>query len=964
MSASMTETLTALATFPLGLTLGIVGVALAMRFGVVWGFVDEPGPRKVHRRSVPRTGGVGIVVATVLATGIIFSLAGTGPGTVWTWLGLALVLLIVHAVGLLDDAVSLPGHYKLIALISVGMAACGIGIRFDTLSLDPSGTADASLGLPGWGLTIAWICGVTVAVAFSDGLDGLAGGIGFIVAGTVAFVALSTAQFDIAVAAIALAGGLAGFLYFNGPWGRSGRVFMGDGGSMFLGVALACLPIMLNGREGVGTMRAVVVPAAALGIPILDAALTLIRRKVLQRRSLFAAEDGHVHHRLLAIGLSQRHAVMVIWTVTAAAAALALVAAEFGNGWGTLSILAPLLGLLFLFLFRTAGSVRGRETIAMIRRHRAAGRRGKSYRKAFEEAQLRLSKAGDFGEWWRETCHAAEALDFASLELVASRRDGTPYEIEWTNESEDIVERLGDATTVSITLEIPQRRVGQSSPLKLCVHVFVHPSSGNRSEDPETRPVADLELAGHRITHFNRLLTEHGLATIDHPDRARLAKAHKRRQAAQVPVDGVPETKEQAEQMEGVPTVALVHDFLYTRGGAERVLEQILEVFPHADVFSVIDFVPENERSWLHGKRATTTFIQNLPLARYKHRAYLPLMPLAIEQLDVSGYDVVLSSSYCVAKGVICRPDQLHVSYCHSPVRYAWDLQHQYLAESGLSRTDRRLGPVKMLKSAFARGVLHYIRNWDARSSTGVDVFLTNSDFVGRRIEKAYRRHSTTVYPPVDVSAFTSFAEKQDYFFTSSRMVPYKKMALIAEAFTQTPERRLVIGGDGPDMDKVKAVAGPNVRVVGHLKHEEFVHYMQRARAFVFAAEEDFGIVPVEAMACGTPVITYGRGGATETVIDGVTGVHFKEQTVESLLEAVDRFVKLEAAGTFEADAISRHAHQFGERRFREELHDLVLSHWTTRSGVPAGSSAQPAEQSVADEDAETVEEVRSDRQA
>ncbi|MEM7808841.1 MAG: glycosyltransferase, partial [Planctomycetota bacterium] len=780
----------------------------------------------------------------------------------------------------------------------------------------------------------------------------LAGGVGFIVAAFVAFVAVAAQEYDVAIAALAFAGALAGFLYFNGPWGTSGRVFMGDGGSMFLGVAVASLPLVLNSREGVGTMRAVVVPAAAMGVPILDAGLTLIRRRVLQRRSLFAAEDGHVHHRLLAIGLSQKHAVFVIWGVSFLAGAIALVAAHFGDGWATLSILFPLLALLFLFLFRTAGSVRGRETISMIRRHRAAGRRGKGYRKAFEEAQLRLAKAADFGEWWRETCHAAELLDFASLKLSSSKRDGSPYEIAWTNESETLDERLIDATTVSVSLEVPQRRLGDGSPLSLCVEVYVHPSNSPLDLEPETRPVADLELAGHRITYFNRLLTEHGLATLDNEDRARLAKAHKRRLASSPSADGGASTNGQSEARDGAPSVAIVHDFLYTRGGAERVLEQMLQVFPHADLFSVIDFVPENERSWMRDKRATTTFIQRLPLAKYKHRAYLPLMPMAIEQLDVSGYDVVLSSSYCVAKGVICRPDQLHVSYCHSPVRYAWDMQHQYLAESGLAYAGRRRGPIKLLKNAVARSVLHYIRQWDFRSAAGVDVFLSNSDFVGRRIEKAYRRPSTTVYPPVDISAFKSHADKQDYYFTSSRMVPYKRMPLIAEAFTQTPERRLVIGGDGPDMEKVKAVAGPNVRVVGHQKHEELVHYMQRAKAFVFAAEEDFGIVPVEAMACGTPVITYGRGGATETVIDGVTGVHFDRQTPDSLLEAVERFELLDNEGRFNAEAITRHAQQFGEKRFREELNDLVLSHWKTRTGAVEEAGVEEGEMADVKDDA------------
>ncbi len=929
----MTLQLLLLATPVVSLLVGIVFVLVAIRVGSGWGIVDEPGPRKVHHKSVPRTGGIGISLTTLLVSGGVLAAASVVTPIAWTpWIGLTVMLVVMTAVGVFDDAVSLPGLYKLAGLIGVSVAGFGFGIVIDTVNFDPGGTTSLGMGLLGYPLTIAWICVVAVAIAFSDGLDGLAGGVGLIVSLTIAAVATLSKQYDITLVALALSGALGGFLYFNGPWGGAARVFMGDGGSMFLGVALATLPIILNGREGVGTMRAMIVPAAALGVPILDAVFTLIRRRFLQRRSLFAAEDGHVHHRLLAIGLSTRHAVLAIWGVTAAAACMALFAASFGKGWATLTILVPLLVLLWMFLFRTAGSVRGRETIAAVRRHRASGRRGKTYRRAFEEAQLRLAKTGNFEEWWKEICHAGELLHFASLDLRGSRRDGDGYEISWVGSEDDRAdEETGD--TLDVTLDVPQRRTGSDSPLKLHARIFV-----KRSQD--ARGFADLESAGHRVTFFNRLLTEHGLATLDDEDRTRLAKAHRLRQALRprAPADTL-DTPPMPERDDGLPTVAIVHDFLYTRGGAEKVLEEMLEIFPHADLFSVIDFVPPGERSWLRDKPVTTTFIQNLPLAGIKHRAYLPLMPLAIEQLDVGGYDVVLSSSYCVAKGIICRPDQLHVSYCHSPVRYAWDLQHQYLRESGLSKTNRRRGPIKLLKNALARSILHYIRGWDFRSAAGVDVFLSNSDFVGRRIEKAYRRTSTTVYPPVDVSAFTLCDEKQSYYYTSSRHVPYKRMPMIVEAFSRTPDRRLVIGGDGPDFEKVKALAGPNVRVVGHQKHEEHIHYMQRAKAFVFAAEEDFGIVPVEAMACGTPVIAYGRGGTTETVVDGVTGVHFKRQTCESLLEAVERFEALDAEGVWDPDQISRHAHQFGAARFREELRDIVLSHWSLRTGRSDGAS-------------------------
>ena len=356
------------------------------------------------------------------------------------------------------------------------------------------------------------------------------------------------------------------------------------------------------------------------------------------------------------------------------------------------------------------------------------------------------------------------------------------------------------------------------------------------------------------------------------------------------------------------PRIAIVHDFLYTYGGAERVLEEMLHVYPHADLFSLFDFVPEADRGFLGGRPVTTSFIQRLPKARTHHRHYLPLMPLAVEQLDVSDYDIVLSSSYVAAKGVLTRPDQLHVCYCHSPVRFAWDLQHQYLREQGLTRG---------IKSMMARMILHYLRTWDTRTANGVDVFLSNSDFVGRRIRRVYRRESTTVYPPVDLNKFTPGEEKADFYFTASRLVPYKKVDLIAEAFAKMPERRLIIAGDGPMMDRVREKAGPNVRIVGYQSDEDLLRYMRLARAFVFAAEEDFGIVPVEAQACGTPVIAFGRGGAAETVVAGETGVFFEEQTPESLIEAVERF---EAHGEWDPAEIRRHVERFSPGRFHEEL--------------------------------------------
>ncbi|MEH6936120.1 glycosyltransferase family 4 protein [Bacillus sp. JJ783] len=363
--------------------------------------------------------------------------------------------------------------------------------------------------------------------------------------------------------------------------------------------------------------------------------------------------------------------------------------------------------------------------------------------------------------------------------------------------------------------------------------------------------------------------------------------------------------------------IAIVHDWLVTYAGAEKVLEQMLEVFPEADLFSLVDFLDEKERGFIKNKEVSTTFVQKLPFAKKKYRNYLPLMPLAIEQLDLSKYDVILSSSHAVAKGVLTGPDQLHISYVHSPIRYAWDLQHQYLKEAKLE---------KGLKGLLTKSILHKIRNWDYRTANGVDYFVGNSKFIGRRIWKVYRRESDVIYPPVDISAFTLHEQKEDFYITASRMVPYKKIDLIVEAFSNMPDKKLIVIGDGPDFEKVKAKAKSNVQLLGYQSFEVLKSHMQRAKAFVFAAEEDFGITPVEAQACGTPVITYGKGGATETVLDlnheKPTGLFFKEQTIESIVEKVKEFEQ--SYDKFTPSNCRENAIRFSPERFREEIRSIV----------------------------------------
>lgn len=361
---------------------------------------------------------------------------------------------------------------------------------------------------------------------------------------------------------------------------------------------------------------------------------------------------------------------------------------------------------------------------------------------------------------------------------------------------------------------------------------------------------------------------------------------------------------------------AIVCEWLVTYAGSEKVLEQLINCFPQADLFCVCDFLSEQDRAFLQGKKPVTTFIQQLPFAKKKYRSYLPLMPLAIEQLDVSGYDLVISSSHAVAKGILTGPDQVHICYVYSPMRYAWDLQHQYLQEAGL---------LHGLKSWFARIILHYMRLWDCRTANGVDYFIADSKFIARRIKKVYGREAEVIYPPVDVEAFGYCEDKEDYYLTASRLVPYKRVKLIVEAFNELPDKKLVVIGDGPDFRKIKAVAGENISILGYQPDEVLKKYMQHAKAFVFAAEEDFGITPVEAQACGTPVIAYGRGGALETVRgyggEGATGIFFGEQSVESIKEAVASFEQARISGR----ACRKNAERFGVQAFQYGIRSYCM---------------------------------------
>ncbi len=330
-------------------------------------------------------------------------------------------------------------------------------------------------------------------------------------------------------------------------------------------------------------------------------------------------------------------------------------------------------------------------------------------------------------------------------------------------------------------------------------------------------------------------------------------------------------------------------------------------------------------------------------------------MPIAMEQIDLSAYDVVISNSHAVAKGVIVGPDQLHICYCYTPMRYAWDLQHQYLREQKITG----------LRGALARWLLHRIRIWDVRTANGVDHFIACSHYIKRRIWRVYRRESTVIYPGVDTRYFEiGSGPKKEYYITASRLVPYKKVGLIVEAFAQMPDRRLIVIGDGPQLKAIAKKATSNIKVLGFQPDSILLEHLQCAKAYIFAAEEDFGISPLEAQACGTPVLAFGKGGACETVIDGKTGLLFGEQSAASIRSCVERF---EAnSDIFDQIELRRHAELFSVDRFQKAFRLLVEDQWAAHCdkarSVPRQDSI--ASSVLASHPSESFEPSRRDRVA
>lgn len=360
---------------------------------------------------------------------------------------------------------------------------------------------------------------------------------------------------------------------------------------------------------------------------------------------------------------------------------------------------------------------------------------------------------------------------------------------------------------------------------------------------------------------------------------------------------------------------ALIYDwFAEVSGGGEKAFEAIYNLFP-SPIYTLLQ-TPSNikERSF-SGEKIFSSFIQRMPRSFKYYRHYLPFYPLAIEQFDLSSYDLILSCSHCVAKGILTHADQIHLCYCYTPMRYAWDLTHQYLQDQ------------KGWKGKMARFILHYLRLWDVQSAGRVDAFCAISRHVAKRIQKTYGREAAVIYPPVNTDFFEMRSLKDDFYVAASRMVPYKKMDLIVEAFSKMPERKLIVIGDGPDFEKVKANASKNIEILGNQSDVQLRDYLQRAKALIFAPIEDFGILPVEAQACGTPVIAFGKGASLETVKGDVTGLFFGEQTPESIIEAVKRFERLE----FDPSVIREHAVTFNPQRFSREFSAWVREECTKR---------------------------------
>ena len=360
---------------------------------------------------------------------------------------------------------------------------------------------------------------------------------------------------------------------------------------------------------------------------------------------------------------------------------------------------------------------------------------------------------------------------------------------------------------------------------------------------------------------------------------------------------------------------AIVHDWLVNYGGAESVIEQMLLLYPDADIYTLV--YDEKKMGKIFPKeKVHTSSLQKIPMAEKLYTKFLSLMPKAFEEFDLTGYDLVIASSSCCAKGVITSPTTPFIAYIHSPMRYAWDLYYDYLKNSG------------RLTKFFMKRWMPDIRKWDYISSQRIDTLVANSSYIARRIKKFWNRDAAVVYPPVDTDRLSVSDEAAgDYFVVFSRFVPYKRIDLAISACARL-NKKLIVIGSGSQEKELKLLAdsckNADIKFTGRISDSEVKAYLQKCRALIFCAEEDFGIIPVEAQACGRPIIAFGKGGALETVVNEKTGVFFEEQSVESLVKAIEKFEKLDKENTFNPKKIREHAEKFSAENFRKNLSEQI----------------------------------------
>ncbi|UOF91471.1 glycosyltransferase [Fodinisporobacter ferrooxydans] len=363
--------------------------------------------------------------------------------------------------------------------------------------------------------------------------------------------------------------------------------------------------------------------------------------------------------------------------------------------------------------------------------------------------------------------------------------------------------------------------------------------------------------------------------------------------------------------------VAFVHDWLTNMGGSEKVLLKLHELFPEAPIFTSV-YNPENLDKEFKNIKVISSFLQKVPLSQQKYQLLLPFMPMAFEQFNLSEYDLIISSSHACAKGVISSPDAIHICYCHTPMRYAWSGYHEY-------QSKEKIG---FIKKVLMMSTIHYLRMWDKLSSERVDYFIANSNEVAKRIKKYYRRKAIVIHPPVSVPENYTKNDSKDFYLMVSRLVAYKRVDLAIESFNKT-NRKLVIIGSGPELKRLKKIAGPNIQLLGRQSDDVVRSYFEKCKAFIFPGEEDFGITPVEAQSFGKPVIAYGKGGVLDTVIDGKTGLFFYDQNVEALNQAVEEFEKK----SFDSKFIFEHAQSFSNEMFLQKIKMFIQNVIDNKTG-------------------------------